>query len=109
MIGVIIFSCAGNLSVDILGRLTVLLHFSDQYEIEGRSLVFYLEDNGSACQAITEISRRITMPNGQRLSIHSNRSPPPNRLLTPAEVCTQPEIDMEENMIWVTYSVMLDL
>ncbi|KAK4312904.1 hypothetical protein Pmani_015704 [Petrolisthes manimaculis] len=55
------------------------------YEVEGRSLVFYLEDNGSACQAITEISRRMTMPSGQRLSIYSNRSPPPNRHLTPPE------------------------
>ncbi|XP_071514472.1 nuclear RNA export factor 1-like [Panulirus ornatus] len=61
------------------------------FETEGKNLVFYLEDNGPAVHAIIEINRRITMPNGQRLQIWSNRSPPPNRPLpaSQAERVTQ--------------------
>lgn len=51
-------------------------------EVEGKSLVFYLEDNGPAVQAISEISRRLTMSTGEKLTIFFNRSPPPNRPLT---------------------------
>lgn len=47
------------------------------HEVEGRSLVFCLEDNGPAVQAIYEISCRFTM-----LSKTINCSPPPNKPLT---------------------------
>ncbi|XP_069168462.1 nuclear RNA export factor 1 isoform X2 [Procambarus clarkii] len=49
------------------------------FEAEGKNLVFYLEDNGRAAQAIVQTSRRITLPSGVRISLMSNRSPPPNR------------------------------
>nr|XP_027208703.1 nuclear RNA export factor 1-like [Penaeus vannamei] len=52
------------------------------YEVEGNSLVFYLEDNGAAAKAITNVNRRVTMRNGSRLIICNNRSPPPNRPLS---------------------------
>lgn len=55
------------------------------YEVDGRFLVFYLEDNGPAVQAISEISRRLTMPSGERLNIFFNRSPPPVRPLTSSQ------------------------
>ena len=62
--------------------------FLFQYEPEGNDRVFYLEDNYPAVQAITDISRRVTVTNGRKLLIHTNRSVPPVRALTAEQVIT---------------------
>lgn len=55
------------------------------YEVEGRNLVFYLEDNGRAAQAIVQIGKRVTLSSGVRLNIWSNRSLPPNKPVPPEQ------------------------
>ncbi|XP_076069319.1 nuclear RNA export factor 1-like [Oratosquilla oratoria] len=55
-------------------------------DLERSDFVFYLEDNGRAARAITEVSRRIAMPNGHRLVFRTNQSVPPIRKLTPLQL-----------------------
>ncbi|XP_076054165.1 nuclear RNA export factor 1-like [Oratosquilla oratoria] len=55
-------------------------------DLERSDFVFYLEDNGRAARAITEVSRRIAMPNGQRLVFHTKQSVPPITKLTPLQL-----------------------
>ena len=57
---------------------TILL----QVSFEGCDLVFYLEDNNSAVNSLTKLSRRISIGNGKSLYITAARALPPNTPLT---------------------------
>lgn len=55
-------------------------------DIERDDFAFYLGDNGQAARAITEISRRVAMPDEHRLVFLVNQSAPATRRLKPAQV-----------------------